>query len=246
MIAVESVKKSFGDNQVLKDVSFTVGKSDVVAIIGPSGSGKSTLLRSLINLEKVDGGSIRIDGQTLVENGCYPPLKTVRDITLKMGMVFQGFNLFPHMTVRDNLVTPYRLVKKHSREQADALCAELLGKVGMSDKIDSYPATLSGGQKQRAAIARALMLSPQVMLFDEPTSALDPQITHEVLQVMRALALENMTMVVVTHEMGFASDVATNVLFMTEGKIIESGPPAELFTHPKDPRTAAFIRMEAQ
>lgn len=244
MIVVQNLKKSFGSTEVLRDISFEVNKGDVVAVIGSSGSGKSTMLRCIIDLEKMDGGTVLVDGETIIRDGVYPPFHQVKAVTAKMGMVFQGFNLFPHMTVRENLTQPYRLVKKAAKDEADVLCTELLNKVDVLDKIDSYPATLSGGQKQRVAIARALMLNPEIMLFDEPTSALDPQITNEVLQVMRALAQEHMTMLVVTHEMGFAREVATKVLFMSGGAIVESGTPGEIFGTPKDPRTIAFLQAE--
>jgi len=246
MIEVKSLKKSFGHLPVLKDVSFAVSRGDVIAIIGTSGSGKSTLLRCLIDLEKVDGGTVLVEGDPLVRDGAYPHHTQVRQITAKMGMVFQSFNLFPHMTVRQNLITPLRLVTKKPEEEAAGLCEQLLRKVELLDKIDEYPATLSGGQKQRVAIARALMLNPQIMLFDEPTSALDPQITAEVLKVMRDLAEEKMTMLVVTHEMGFARDVANRVLFMADGEIVESGSPGEIFGSPQDPRTVAFLRRELE
>ena len=241
MIEVCGLRKSYGDNTVLRDINFTVGKGDVVAVIGPSGSGKSTMLRCLIHLEKLQGGTVLVNDRALLRDGVYPPAREIREVTAGMGMVFQSFNLFPHMTVRENLTLPYRLVQKGTREQAQALCEELLRKVGLQDKIDSYPATLSGGQKQRVAIARALMQKPQLMLFDEPTSALDPQITGEVLQVMRDLAQERMTMLVVTHEMSFARDVATKVLFMCDGEIVEAGTPEQIFDAPRDPRTVAFL-----
>ena len=220
LIEVSGLKKGFSGQDVLTDVSFTVKRGDVIAVIGPSGAGKSTMLRCLIDLEKVDGGSIVVEGEPFVTDGVYPPAAKVRAITAKMGMVFQSFNLFPHLSVRKNLTMP--LVKTQ-------------------DKVDAMPSTLSGGQKQRVAIARALMLNPDIMLFDEPTSALDPQLTAEVLGVMRKLAEEGMTMVVVTHEMSFARDVANKILFMCDGEIVESGPPEEVFGNPKDRRMAEFF-----
>lgn len=241
-IEINNLKKSFGSLEVLSDVSFSVEKGDVVAVIGSSGSGKSTMLRCLINLETVNGGDITIEGEPLVKGGHYPPHKTVKRITTKMGMVFQQFNLFPHLSVRKNLEMPVLLNKRGGKAGAAAECEEMLGKVGLLDKIDAYPSQLSGGQKQRVAIARALMLRPDIMLFDEPTSALDPELTGEVLGVMKKLAEEHMTMIVVTHEMGFARDVANKVIFMDDGKILEEGTPDEIFNHPKFPRTADFLR----
>ncbi len=240
-IEVKDLKKSFGKLEVLKGVSFDVEKGDVVAVIGSSGSGKSTMLRCIINLETVGGGDIIIEGEPLVKNGKYPSKNTIKQITGKMGMVFQQFNLFPHMSVRKNLEMPVRLAGKRDRASISAECEEMLRKVGLLDKIDAYPSQLSGGQKQRVAIARALMLNPDIMLFDEPTSALDPELTGEVLGVMKKLAEEHMTMIVVTHEMAFAREVANKVIFMDDGKILEAGTPDEIFNHPKFPRTAEFL-----
>lgn len=242
LIEVNQLKKSFGRLEVLKNISFEVEKGDVIAVIGSSGSGKSTMLRCLINLETVNGGDIVIEGKTLVKDGKYPAGREIKEITSKMGMVFQQYNLFPHMSVRKNLELPVRLVKKAASSAVSARCDELLKKVGLSDKAEVYPAKLSGGQKQRVAIARALMLSPDIMLFDEPTSALDPELTGEVLNVMRQLAEEHMTMVVVTHEMAFAREVANKVIFMDNGEILEEGSPEEIFSHPKNQRTAEFLK----
>ena len=241
LIRVEGLKKAFHNLDVLTDVSFTVDRGDVIAVIGPSGAGKSTILRCLIDLEKVDGGTITVEGETFVREGAYPEASKVREITSRMGMVFQSFNLFPHLSVRKNLTMPLMTVKGVSREEAEARAQTLLGKVGLADKLDAMPSTLSGGQKQRVAIARALMLDPDIMLFDEPTSALDPQLTGDVLEVMRQLAADHMTMLVVTHEMSFARDVATKVLFMCDGRIAECGTPDEIFEHPTDRRTADFL-----
>ncbi|MCI8501298.1 MAG: amino acid ABC transporter ATP-binding protein [Oscillospiraceae bacterium] len=241
-IEINGLKKSFGALEVLKGVSFEVEKGDVVAVIGSSGSGKSTMLRCIINLEEVNGGDIVIEGMPLVKNGGYPSKKEIKQITSKMGMVFQQFNLFPHLTVRKNLEMPVRLARKAGREELTAQCEEMLRKVGLLDKIDAYPSQLSGGQKQRVAIARALMLDPDIMLFDEPTSALDPELTGEVLGVMKQLAEEHMTMIVVTHEMAFAREAASKVIFMDGGTILEAGTPDELFGSPKHPRTAEFLR----
>lgn len=241
LIQVSNLKKSFGQLEVLKDVTFQVDKGEVVAVIGPSGSGKSTMLRSLINLEHIDSGSICVADDYFVKDGVYAPQQKIKQIAAKMGMVFQHFDLFPHLTVRGNLQLAPKLVKKESQKKLDKKTNELLAKVGLSDKADAYPANLSGGQKQRVAIARALMMNPEILLFDEPTSALDPELTGEVLQVMKQLAKEQMTMIVVTHEMGFAKEVANKVMFMDNGEFIESASPEELFTNPKSERTRAFL-----
>ncbi|MBP2111647.1 amino acid ABC transporter ATP-binding protein [Paenibacillus silagei] len=244
MIEVRQLKKDFGSLSVLNQISFDVKPGEVVAVIGPSGSGKSTMLRSLVHLEEVTGGSISICGKALVEDGRYASTANIRDITSRMGMVFQHFNLFPHLSVRDNLELAPRTLKRESVQQITAKSRELLSKVGLSDKADVYPSTLSGGQKQRVAIARAMMLSPDILLFDEPTSALDPELTGEVLRVIRQLAEENMTMMIVTHEMSFARDVADRVFFMDNGDIAESGTPEEIFGSPKLERTRAFLMRE--
>ena len=241
MIEIRQLKKSFGSLEVLRDISFSVKRGDVIAIIGSSGSGKSTLLRCLINLESIDGGTVLVDGDPLIQDGVYASPGEVRAITMRMGMVFQSFNLFPHLSVRKNLTMPLVSVQKADPEKADARALELLKKVGLADRADEMPNHLSGGQKQRVAIARALMLNPEIMLFDEPTSALDPQLTGEVLSVMRQLAREHMTMIVVTHEMSFARDVASRVLYMDGGEIVEAGTPDEVLKHPKNPRTAGFL-----
>lgn len=241
IIEVSNLKKSFGKLDVLKQITFDVNKNDVVAVIGPSGSGKSTMLRSLVHLEEINGGSITVSGEKLVKDGVYSKPQEVKRITSKMGMVFQHFNLFPHLTVKENLELPPRLVKNEPVSVIQQRSAELFKKIGLTDRANAYPANLSGGQKQRVAIARALMMNPEILLFDEPTSALDPELTGEVLQVMKDLAEEQMTMIVVTHEMGFAKEVADRVIFMDNGEIIESGPPSELFDNPKNERTKAFL-----
>ena len=241
IIEVSHLKKSFGSLNVLKDVSFTVEKGDVIAILGSSGSGKSTLLRCLIDLEKIDDGTITVDGDTFVQNGVYMPNKIVKDATMKMGMVFQHFNLFPHMTVMKNLEKPAKIVKKLDSKTIQKKSKILLNKVGLLDKADVYPDQLSGGQKQRVAIVRALMMNPEIMLFDEPTSSLDPEITKEVLHTMKQLAEEKMTMLIVTHEIGFAKEVASKILFMSNGEILESGTPDEIFNNPKHERTKLFL-----
>lgn len=237
-ISVKNLQKSYGKLDVLKNISFDVKKGDVIAVIGSSGSGKSTMLRCLIGLEQMGGGTVSVENEYLIEDGKYQPKEKVKAITAKMGMVFQNFNLFPHLTVRGNLEMPYQLMFK---KDAHALCDNMLNKVGMLEKAQAHPSKLSGGQQQRVAIARAMMLSPEIMLFDEPTSALDPELTGEVLGVIRQLAKEHMTMIVVTHEMSFARDVATRVLFMDGGEILEEGTPAEIFTAPKNRRTQEFL-----
>lgn len=224
MLQALNICKSFGETPVLRDVSIRVGRGEVVAIIGRSGSGKSTLLRCLNDLEKIDGGTIIIDGETMAGSSGYCQEKQLRAICLKMGMVFQDYHLFPHMSVLKNLTLAQQKVLGRSRRESEAYAMQLLEKVGLADKAAQYPCNLSGGQCQRVAIARALALDPQILCFDEPTSALDPQLTHEVLEVIRALAAEKRTMIVVTHEMNFARDVADRVIFMADGRVVEDGP----------------------
>ncbi|MBB6444781.1 amino acid ABC transporter ATP-binding protein [Bacillus benzoevorans] len=241
LIEVTNLKKSFGQIEVLKQITFEVNKNDVVAVIGPSGSGKSTMLRSLVHLEEINGGSICVSGDYLVKDGIYANPQKLKRITGKMGMVFQHFNLFPHLTVKENLELAPKMVKKEAAAVVAQRSKELMEKIGLTERASAYPANLSGGQKQRVAIARALMMNPEIMLFDEPTSALDPELTGEVLQVMKNLAKEHMTMIVVTHEMEFAREVANRVMFMDGGEIVESSPPEEIFTNPKFERTKAFL-----
>ena len=241
MITVNGLCKAFGGEPVLDGVSFSVEKGETVAVIGPSGAGKSTMLRCLIDLETADSGEIRIEDRYLLKEGAYPDEKTRRSVCGKMGMVFQSFNLFPHLTVLDNLILPPINAKKFTRPEAVKKAKELLLKVGLSGKEAARPSELSGGQKQRVAIARALMMEPDMLLFDEPTSALDPQLTGEVLSVIRELSKEHMTMIVVTHEMGFAREVADKILFMGDHVIIEEGTPEDIFEHPKDPRITEFV-----
>ncbi len=241
MITVNGLCKAFGGEPVLDGVSFSVEKGETVAVIGPSGAGKSTMLRCLIDLETADSGEIRIEDRYLLKEGAYPDEKTRRSVCGKMGMVFQSFNLFPHLTVLDNLILPPINAKKLTRPEAVNKAKELLLKVGLSGKEAARPSELSGGQKQRVAIARALMMEPDMLLFDEPTSALDPQLTGEVLSVIRELSKEHMTMIVVTHEMGFAREVADKILFMSDHVIIEEGTPEDIFEHPKDPRITEFV-----
>lgn len=246
ILEVNHLKKSFGDLEVIKDISFSMKKNDVIAIVGPSGSGKSTMLRSLIHLEEINGGSIAVDGDYLVKDGIYRKQQDIKNITGKMGMVFQHFNLFPHLTVKQNLELAPRMLKKQSVEDIEKQTDNLLKQVGLLSKKDELPSRLSGGQKQRVAIARALALSPKLLLFDEPTSALDPELTEEVLAVMKQLAEDNMTMIVVTHEMAFAKDVANHVIFMDDGHIIESGPPKEVLENPQKERTKLFLHRTLQ
>lgn len=241
MISVRNLQKSFGKLQVLDGVSLDVRKGETVAIIGPSGSGKSTLLRCIINLERADGGDILIEGEPLMRDGQYVKEKDAARVCVKMGMVFQNFHLFPHMSVLENLISAPIAVKKESKAAAVERARKLLADVGLSDKEKSYPSALSGGQKQRVAIARAMMMQPDMLLFDEPTSSLDPQLTAEVLAVMKKLAETHITMVVVTHEMGFAREAADKILFMCDREIIEQGTPTEIFETPRDPRIREFI-----
>lgn len=246
MLRMHDIHKSFGDLAVLKGIDVEVRRGEVLAIIGPSGSGKSTLLRCINKLETIDSGSIEIEGEFLAdtdENGVaeYADVKKAREILSHTGMVFQQFNLFPHMTVLENLIEAPIQVKGMKKAEILPYAKELLEKVGLADRADYYPSQLSGGQQQRVAIARALCMKPDIMLFDEPTSALDPELTGEVLKTMRELAEERMTMVVVTHEMGFAREVGDRLLFVDDGRIIEQGDPKEVFEHPQEERTRLFL-----
>ena len=246
MIKVESISKSFGSLKVLDNINLNISPGEVVVVIGPSGSGKSTLLRCINYLEKIDDGKICIDGKLVGKNEINgrvveAPAKEVYKMRENIGMVFQRFNLFPHMTVLQNITEAPVLVKKVSKQEAFKQALQLLEKVGLDEKANAYPAHLSGGQQQRVAIARAFAMEPKIMLFDEPTSALDPELVGEVLAVMKDLAKEGMTMVVVTHEMSFAKEVADRVIFMDEGKIVEEGPPSQIFTNPSHPRTREFL-----
>ena len=236
MIRIHNLTKSFGDNQVLKGISTEIADGEVVVVIGPSGSGKSTFLRCLNRLEEADGGEIIFEGVDV--NDKKTEIEKVRE---DMGMVFQSFNLFPHKTVMENITMAPVLVKGMDQKAAQAKAEKLLERVGLLDKKDSYPSQLSGGQKQRIAIVRALAMEPQVMLFDEPTSALDPEMVGEVLDVMQQLAKDGMTMVVVTHEMGFAREVGDRILFLDEGYLLEEGTPEEVFGNPKEARTKEFL-----
>ena len=236
IIVVEDLHKSFGSNEVLKGISTTVNRGEVVAVIGPSGSGKSTVLRCLNLLEDVTSGSVKVEGIDLTDRGT-----DINQVRQKIGMVFQHFNLFPHKTVAENIMLAPVLLKKMTPAQGRERVADLLGQVKLSDKVDARPAQLSGGQKQRVAIARALAMRPDVMLFDEPTSALDPEMVGEVLDVMKTLASEGMTMVVVTHEMGFAREVSDRLIFMADGVIVEEGDPRAILSDPQEERTKDFL-----
>ncbi len=247
IIQVEHLHKRFGDLEVLRDVSLTVDRSEVLCVIGPSGSGKSTLLRAIAFLEPYTAGRIHIDGALLgfvEQDGRLVPdrPRNIDRTRRHVGMVFQQFNLWPHMTALRNVAEALVLVKGQARRAAEATARAMLTKVGLADKADTYPSRLSGGQQQRVAIARALAMEPQVLLFDEPTSSLDPELVGEVLQVMKQLAAEGMTMIVVTHEMGFAADVADRVLFMDEGAIVEHGPAKQLFREPRSERLKQFLQ----
>jgi polar amino acid transport system ATP-binding protein len=237
-IAVHDLHKQFGDLEVLKGIDFRVAPGEVVCVIGPSGSGKSTLLRCVNRLEEPTSGRILIEGEDITD-----PDADVDLLRSRIGMVFQSFNLFPHLTVLRNLMLAQRRVRKRSKEEAREVAERVLERVGLSDKLDAYPAHLSGGQQQRVAIARSLAMDPDMMLFDEPTSALDPELVGEVLAVMRDLADEGMTMMVVTHEMGFAREVADRVVFMDEGVVVEEGPPSRVLVEPTEERTRRFLQM---
>lgn len=246
MIRLENVYKYFGSLEVLKGINLSVEKGEVVCIIGPSGSGKSTLLRSLNHLEKITSGRIYINNELICDRKDDKDIfklsqHRISEVCSELGMVFQRFNLFPHMTVLENIMLAPKVVKKTPQGSTRENAMNLLDKVGLSDKWDVYPSKLSGGQQQRVAIARALAMKPEIMLFDEPTSALDPELVSEVLEVMRSLAMEGMTMLVVTHEMGFAKEVANRVIFMDNGEVIEENTPENLFGNPVKDRTKAFL-----
>lgn len=236
MISIRGLHKSFGDLKVLKGIDYEIKEKEVICVIGPSGSGKSTFLRCINLLEEITAGEVYIDGVKVND-----PNTDINEIRKEVGMVFQQFNLFPHMRVLDNITVAPIKIRKMNPKDAEVLALKLLDKVGLSDKADAYPEQLSGGQMQRVAIARALAMQPKVMLFDEPTSALDPEMVKEVLDVMKQLALEGMTMVVVTHEMGFARGMGDRVLFMDQGLLVEEGPPDQIFGNPKSERTKEFL-----
>lgn len=236
LIEVEHLAKSFGDNEVLKDISLTVRKGEVISILGPSGCGKSTFIRTLVGLEKADGGEIHLDGENILAPGV-----DINRVRQRIGMVFQSFNLFPHMTVKQNIMLAPVKLGLMTEAEASAKADELLARIGLSDKADQHPSRLSGGQQQRIAIIRALAMNPEVMLFDEPTSALDPEMVGEVLSLIRTLADSGMTMLIVTHEMGFAKEVSDRVLFFDGGYIVEEAAPEEFFGNPKNERLREFL-----
>ena len=241
IVKVTNLSKSFGKLEVIKDVSFSVEKGQVLGIIGPSGSGKSTMMRCINQLETVSGGTIEICGETLVKDGIYADKKKLREIGLHSGLVFQNFNLFPHFSVLKNITEAQVHVLKRSKAEAEEIARKLLTKMGLKDKAFSYPCELSGGQQQRVSIARALALNPDILFFDEPTSALDPELTGEILKVIRELADEKMTMVVVTHEMAFARDLCDTIIFMDGGVIVEQGKATDVINNPQNERTKAFL-----
>jgi len=242
IIKVESLKKNFDSLEVIKDISFTVRRGDVLGIIGPSGSGKSTLLRTICQLEQATGGTVTVCGKDIVRDGIYSDKESLRQIGLKVGLVFQNFNLFPHLSVLKNITEAQVSVLKKTKEEAEQTAFELLKKMGLETKAGAYPCQLSGGQQQRVSIARALALKPEVLFFDEPTSALDPELTGEILAVIRELAQEKMTMVVVTHEMSFAKDISDHLIFIDGGVIVEQGDPEQLIKNPKEERTKLFLK----
>lgn len=242
IITAKNLRKNFGETEVLKDISFGVKKGQVLGIIGPSGSGKSTILRCLTQLEKVSGGSINICGEDLVKDGVYCDKSSQRKIGLKIGMVFQNFNLFPHYSALQNVAEPKIRVLKIPRLEAEKTAREWLSRMNLSEKENSYPCELSGGQQQRVSIARALAMNPEVLVFDEPTSALDPELTGEILEVIKDLASQKMTMVIVTHEMAFARDTSDHIIFMDGGVIVEEGDPKQLINNPREERTKNFLK----
>ncbi|MBO7123437.1 MAG: amino acid ABC transporter ATP-binding protein [Treponema sp.] len=242
VVSVQNLKKDYGKGSVLNDISFDLHKGKTLSIIGPSGSGKSTILRCLCQLESISGGSVIVDGDYLAKDGVYSSKDQLRKIGLKIGMVFQNFNLFPHYSVLQNVAEPQIRVQKIKRAQAEENAKKWLARMNLADKANFYPQQLSGGQQQRVAIARALALNPQVLVFDEPTSALDPELTGEILKVIKDLAAQKMTMIVVTHEMAFARDTSDHVIFIDGGVIVEQGDPQEVFSNPREERTKLFLR----
>jgi polar amino acid transport system ATP-binding protein len=246
IVSIKNANKNFGENPVLKNINLSIKKGEIVSIIGPSGSGKSTLLRSIILLEQINSGSIAIEGTTIIgfdnnNNKMDISKEDIRKSTLKMGMVFQNFNLFPHKSVLENIIEAPIIVNKMNKNEAVNLAIKLLDKVGLADKKDSFPSQLSGGQKQRVAIARALAMNPEIILFDEPTSALDPELVGEVLNVIKELASEKMTMIIVTHEMFFAKEISDRIIFMDKGEILEDSSPKKIFTNPSHDRIKDFM-----
>ena len=239
IVEVKNLKKQYGDNVILKNINLYIDKGEVVSLIGPSGSGKSTILRCITDLESITSGKILIEGNNLTDKNVDKKIK--KEMLLKTGMVFQTFNLFPHMSVRNNIVRTLKLVKNMNTEKAESLAKEMLSLVGLSDKINNYPNELSGGQKQRVAIARALALKPDIMLFDEPTSALDPELVKEVLDIIRKLKSQKITMLIVSHEMNFVREISDRVIIMEKGEILETGTPKQIFENPSSQRVREFL-----
>ena len=239
IVEVKKLKKQYGDNIILKNINLHINKGEVVSLIGPSGSGKSTILRCIVDLESITSGEILIEGNNLTDKNVDKKIK--KEMLLKTGMVFQTFNLFPHMSVRNNIVRTLKLVKNMNTEKAESLAKEMLSLVGLSDKINNYPNELSGGQKQRVAIARALALKPDIMLFDEPTSALDPELVKEVLDIIRKLKSQKITMLIVSHEMNFVREISDRVIIMEKGEILETGTPKQIFETPSSQRVREFL-----
>lgn len=239
IVEVKNLKKQYGDNVVLKNINLHIDRGEVVSLIGPSGSGKSTILRCIADLESITSGEILIEGNNLTDKNVDKKIK--KEMLLKTGMVFQTFNLFPHMSVRNNIVRTLKLVKNMNTEKAESLAKEMLSLVGLSDKINNYPNELSGGQKQRVAIARALALKPDIMLFDEPTSALDPELVKEVLDIIRKLKSQKITMLIVSHEMNFVREISDRVIIMEKGEILETGTPNQIFENPSSQRVREFL-----
>ena len=239
IVEVKNLKKQYGDNVILKNINLHIDRGEVVSLIGPSGSGKSTILRCVADLESITSGEILIEGNNLTDKNVDRKIK--KEMLLKTGMVFQTFNLFPHMSVRNNIVRTLKLVKNMNTEKAESLAKEMLGLVGLSDKINNYPNELSGGQKQRVAIARALALQPDIMLFDEPTSALDPELVKEVLDIIRKLKSQKITMLIVSHEMKFVHEISDRVIIMEEGEILETGTSKQIFENPSSQRVREFL-----
>ena len=239
IVEVKNLKKQYGDNVILKNINLHIDRGEVVSLIGPSGSGKSTILRCIVDLESITSGEILIEGNNLTDKNVDKKIK--KEMLLKTGMVFQTFNLFPHMSVRNNIVRTLKLVKNMNTEKAESLAKEMLSLVGLSDKINNYPNELSGGQKQRVAIARALALKPDIMLFDEPTSALDPELVKEVLDIIRKLKSQKITMLIVSHEMNFVREISDRVIIMEKGEILETGTPNQIFENPSSQRVREFL-----
>ena len=239
IVEVKNLKKQYGDNVVLKNINLHIDRGEVVSLIGPSGSGKSTILRCITDLESITSGEILIEGNNLTDKNVDKKIK--KEMLLKTGMVFQTFNLFPHMSVRNNIVRTLKLVKNMNTEKAESIVKEMLSLVGLSDKINNYPNELSGGQKQRVAIARALALKPDIMLFDEPTSALDPELVKEVLDIIRKLKSQKITMLIVSHEMNFVREISDRVIIMEKGEILETGTPKQIFENPSSQRVREFL-----